>query len=134
MKHFMYIIPILFGLTSCLKDKQGALSLEDHMQIQLFQPEEGEVFQHGETIPINGVIDAEFTMHGYIIRIMHSSYLDSVIFEHYEHVHGSSLTFSEIWINNLSESADILVEIQAVGNHYGTSDLFLSRVIHCLGE
>jgi|GEM_PF-1998454 len=79
--------------------------------ITVNSPLEGQVFEHGDTVFIQGNVVATGMMHGLDIHI-HNEATDSIFFDYAFPQHGSVYTFSEQCINNVTDTTQLMLHVE----------------------
>jgi phosphate-selective porin len=108
---------ILFA-TSCKKEEPTPVPAK--ATITVTSPSETDAFDHNATVNITGKIEYSEGLHGYKIFIRKKAD-NSVQFEKNEHAHGTTIDFSESWVNNLDGHNDMELEVIAILDHDGNT-------------
>lgn len=138
MKKVNYLIlglSVMLALSNCKKDDHDD---HDHdetetklMNVVIDTPTADQMYGLNDIVTVSGSITANFDMHGYEVKLFNESNSDSLMFESFTHGHGESMSFSETWTNNVSDSSDVRVEVSALGDHEGIERETETRLIHC---
>lgn len=119
-KYLVLLLPILglFGLTvlnACSKDDH---SHGNDATITIASPTAGQMFHGGEMVPIKATLTGEESLHGWKVEIRKKSD-GTVLFTADAHNHAVTLTIDEVWVNNLTEHTDLVLEVFARIDHDG---------------
>ena len=109
MKYVFYVaagVALLFA--SC---KPDPVEVPNTALITVNSPLEGQVFEHGDTVFIQGNVVATGMMHGLDIHI-HNEATDSIFFDYALPQHGSVYTFSEQCINTVTDTTYLMLHVE----------------------
>jgi hypothetical protein len=103
---------------SCKKvENQEQLTVQTNIAIT--SPHENQAYNKGDTVLINGKINAPAHIHGYKVLILKNS-VDTV-FSKEEHIHGMEVNILQTWVNDLSVTADLQLVVIATLDHDGNT-------------
>lgn len=136
MKNILFFLFVLI-IVSCKKDNHDDHDHHHHddivITISLTSPAESASFDVSDVVNITGDITADGTIHGYTVELINVSNADSILFSNDVHSHDESLSISETWTNNLSDTSNVIVRITAFSDHEGENAEVLNRSIQCNG-
>jgi hypothetical protein len=92
--------------------------------INIVSPISGYVYEHGDTVFINGTLSSDLKMYGYKLTIKNTSNSDQVVFTKQVDSESNEYTFNEYWINDVSNNSTMKLELDNLnkkGNSLGTS-------------
>ncbi|XOV67630.1 MAG: hypothetical protein ACFHU9_00390 [Fluviicola sp.] len=137
MKNTLFISMVALLLAACNKnepwDNTSSNNGNESIAITFNTPNENESFDFNETVNVEGWVIGTSHVHGYTVELINQSNQDSILYSHEVHDHGNELQFIESWTNNLSDTSDVLIRIEAFGDHEGGSSETITRVITCNG-
>lgn len=120
MKQAIIAIPAMLlmslAIFSCKKN-------DDHHTSQpafaITNPAEGQVFHKNDSVKINAVIQSEDEMHGYRMSITTAN--GDTVFTKSDHAHSAKIDISEVWVDTLSGTNALKLNITATIDHDGTT-------------
>ncbi len=128
LKFFAMILLAISLITTACMNTDEAKNLD--ATISITSPTPGQVFEKGDTILIKANIEAPQELHGWQV-IIRKAADNSVVYENDRHEHGEALFINEKWINNVTQHADMILEVTAALSHSG-DDLKTETVkFHC---
>jgi uncharacterized protein YpuA (DUF1002 family) len=114
---------VAISSVSCKKKKENEISIE------LTSKVDGEKFSKDQKIEVKGTITASSEdIHEYTITIKNET-SGAIEFTKTEHSHSKSISFSESWINDVSDHSDMMLTIEAE-DHDGKKET-LEVHFHC---
>ncbi|MBS1781106.1 MAG: hypothetical protein JST70_17400 [Bacteroidetes bacterium] len=118
-------IPLLVGILllsvicACKKEEQ-ATAEQPTATIVITNPQPGQEIKGGTELAIQAQIKGDVNLHGYEVFIVDKQSLDT-LFEMDNHTHAKELQVNEIWVDTLSQAADLEVFVKTELNHEGAS-------------
>ncbi len=103
----------LFLLSACNKHN------EPNVQINITSPSANATFHAGDTVRIQATVTGDVEMHGYEVKIKNLSQGNVAFITDY-HVHGSTFTINEFWVNNVTTHSDMRLVVTVEADHNGT--------------
>jgi hypothetical protein len=92
--------------------------------INIVSPISGYVYEHGDTVFINGTLTSDLKMYGYKLTIKNTSNSDQIVFTKQINSESNEYIFNEYWINDVSNNSTMKLELDNFnkkGNSVGTS-------------
>jgi hypothetical protein len=120
---------LLMAWAGACQNDHEAEPQADQATITLTAPSEGTMFLANAVVPIAGTITAPANMHGYEITLRNKA-TNAVLFTANGHAHSASLSFNEQWTNNVSDDAEVEIEVVAILDHDGNKTV-KKTTIHC---
>jgi hypothetical protein len=116
---------VIIAVSSCKDDPVVATAT-----INITSLAAGATIEQGDTVHIAGTITTDGELHGYEIYLRNKT-AGTDVFTVDEHVHGTTLTFDEHWVNNVTAHSEMELEVVAVLSHEG--DVTVSKKVnfHC---
>jgi len=109
---------LLFLTSIACKKEATTPGTTGDIDINISSPREGEAYKPGDTVHIRATVEAQYQLHGYIVRIY---YGDSVLFDTEGHSHSNQLNIDEKWVNLVNMAAELQLEISTVIDHNGNT-------------
>lgn len=121
MKNIIIIsLALITGLGACKKSDPGNAPTAT---INVISPTANATYHHGDTIRINALATYALDLHGYDWELKNSTD-NSIIASNDMHLHGTTISIDEYWVNTLSVSVNALltitVDIDDEGNTQST--------------
>jgi|694.fasta_scaffold07754_18 hypothetical protein len=91
--------------------------------INIVSPISGYVYEHGDTVFINGTLTSDLKMYGYKLTIKNTSNSDQIVFTKQINSESNEYIFNEYWINDVSNNSTMKLELDNFnkkGNSVGT--------------
>ena len=82
-------------------------------------PTNGAVYQHGDSVLIQGLAIATEVMHGYKVSIKNAADTSVVYYAEHIHDHNDTLQINQAWKNTLTTAATLQVEVVLTLDHEG---------------
>ncbi len=108
---------LILTCIACKKETTTPGTTEE-ISITITSPKENDSYKPGDTVHIHATAQAQYQLHGYIVRIY---YGDSVLFDAEGHTHSNQLNIDESWVNSLNMAAELQLEISTVIDHEGNA-------------
>jgi hypothetical protein len=92
--------------------------------INIVSPISGYIYEHGDTVFINGTLTSDLKMYGYKLTIKNTSNSDQIVFTKQINSESNEYIFNEYWINDVSNNSTMKLELDNFnkkGNSVGTS-------------
>lgn len=117
--HLLFLTSLVLFTYSCEKDTN---EIEKTATITINSPTASTVIGLGDTLKINGSINANFEIHGYTLLIYPYNNQANKILERNNHTHGEIIPFNEEWINTSVSDQELILEVVAHLTHSGDQD------------
>jgi hypothetical protein len=91
--------------------------------INIVSPISGYIYEHGDTVFINGTLTSDLKMYGYKLTIKNTSNSDQIVFTKQINSESNEYIFNEYWINDVSNNSTMKLELDNFnkkGNSVGT--------------
>jgi hypothetical protein len=113
--HLIFLgLVLTFSIFSCHKHEDEATTAN----ITLMEPGDNDTIAFGSEIHVEGTISSNGELHGYTLEIVNSGD-NSIVFSKSSSTHASSYAFHEHWMNNVSDTTNMRITIDAMLNHDG---------------
>jgi hypothetical protein len=92
--------------------------------INIVSPISGYIYEHRDTVFINGTLTSDLKMYGYKLTIKNTSNSDQIVFTKQINSESNEYIFNEYWINDVSNNSTMKLELDNFnkkGNSVGTS-------------
>jgi hypothetical protein len=108
---------VLFGilLAGCSKEQ-----IATNATIEFIEPTIGDTFNFADEVHAEGTVTSNGEMHGFTLTITNTT-TGSLVYEASSQEHLSNYSFHEHWINNVTDTSNLQIDIKAILNHDGTS-------------
>jgi len=110
---------------SCTKEKivtkEVPVEKPAAANISITSPASTDVFSHGDTVHIKGLLTGVNTLHGYEVSIRNSDMHDEVLFLASVHNHNTVINIDTFWVNNLTTATNLSANVVATLDHEGNS-------------
>jgi hypothetical protein len=122
---YLFLFFVLPILTSCHNHPLAAPTAV--AEVTIHSPAENAVYQRGDTVHISASIKASVTLHGYDITLRDVTTGSQLYFRHI-HVHSNELSVNQYWVHNqkwsndLTEAAEVELEVAVALDHAGTKE------------
>lgn len=116
---FLTGILLLSVICACKKGEQPTAE-QPTATIVITNPQPGQEIKGGTEVAIQAQIKGDVNLHGYEVIIVNKQSSDT-LFETNSHTHAKELQVNEVWIDTLSQAADLEVYIKTELNHEGAS-------------
>ncbi len=131
MKVQLIILCLCLGLGMSACKKENADKLNRNVPTVVIQsPEEGDMFNHGDTVFIKATIEAKADLHGYMIKLSNAE-TEEELFHFHDHAHHKTLEVDTFWVNDVTTHSEVLVSVTGIGDHEGTETTETVQ-IHCM--
>lgn len=110
------------------KDDNSCVYPETTLSIS--NPTEAQIFNLGDTVKINGTAEHYEELHGWSLYIYNKTSSDTV-FTSSDHTHGTNLTITSSWINNLTAHSDMELGVIVTVDHDGNVKKQVAN-FHCM--
>lgn len=107
---------IIFGIAACTKDEPQV----NTPKVIIKSPQNGEVFNAGDTVFIQAVLSGKVDLHGYEVTLENMNTAEKV-FSYNAHVHHVEINVDTFWVNHVTTESDLTLSILAIGDHAGTT-------------
>ena len=101
-------------LFSCHKHEDEASTAT----ITFMEPSENDTIAFGSEIHVEGTVTGDAELHGYTIGIVNTTD-NSTVFSVGSSSHASSYAFHEHWMNNVTDTLNMRVTVEAILTHDG---------------
>jgi hypothetical protein len=118
MKNFLKTALILLSFTAFSCKKVTTNTIQD-VTIDILSPTPNQQFALGDTIKVIAKVTSNKEIHGYSLVIKKIS--GGQVKNNSDHEHGTSLTINKYWVNNLTESSDMIADITVELDHDGST-------------
>jgi hypothetical protein len=116
MKKSIFLFVLLGGIVlGCSKEQVAT-----NATITFVEPLVGDTLNLSEEVIVQGSINGNGEMHGFSL-IMTNLSTGAVVYQLSSHEHLDSYSFHEHWANNVADTSNIRVEIQAILDHEGAT-------------
>ena len=102
------------------KKKELTSAEQPTATIIIANPHPEQEIKGGTKLAIQAQIKGDVNLHGYEVFIVDKQSLDT-LFEMDNHTHAEELQVNEIWVDTLSQAADLEVFVKTELNHEGAS-------------
>jgi hypothetical protein len=109
-----FIAGVIVMTTACKNDVVEASSAT----ISFVEPSVGDTLQLGEELHAEGTVQGNGEMHGYELSFTNLAN-GEVLYDGVSDAHAESYAFHEHWVNNVSDTSRVEVEIIAILDHEG---------------
>ena len=118
VKYLFYgsIIALLVSVSACKNDK--AITPTPTITIDIKSPMGAGSYQHGDTVKIDVEVTSDVDLHGYEWTIK-TKPGGVELASSDEHVHGKTFTINDVYINNVTSTTEVELEIVAEVDHEG---------------
>jgi len=115
----LMLICCMLIIAACRKREEE--TPEPKVQITINTPQEGAMFQVGDTIHISAEISSPIDLHGYAWTL--TSQADGTVLHTEDaHAHNKTFTVTGSWVNNVAAVTEATLEITAEIDHEGKTE------------
>ncbi|MGY6560909.1 MAG: hypothetical protein ACXITV_02265 [Luteibaculaceae bacterium] len=123
---FFSIIAISFS--ACERDGATPPNLTNPVRLTILTPTNGDTVFYQENLIINGLIEYDFSLHGYTVDIVKAE-TNQLLFTQNRHSHGRQIDLWETWRNTIPENNLYTVKLTVHKDHLGNNDYFTFSVV-----
>ncbi len=124
---FLSVFIVLLSFTACDSDDDNNHSGEPPV-IEIISPADNSVFDHGDTISIEVVIEHHTELHNHLVELIDLNH-DEVVWEEKGHSHEHELHIHGYFVNEVHHHTDF--ELKATANDHHGRETTESVSFHC---
>ena len=115
MRFFLNLVLATVVFSSCQKNN-NVPAQPDKVSINIISPTANHRYKKGDTVQIKADVSYISQLHGYQIRLIDSA-TGFAVYDIDGHVHGSNVSVDEKWVDTLSVSRTLKIQIMAILDH-----------------